>query len=40
MSAKIPRFPTYHDGKENLDSHLKRYEKYALTSNWKKRVGQ
>ena len=22
MNAKIPRLPTYHDGKDNLDSYL------------------
>ena len=34
MNVKIPRLPTYHDGKDSLDSYLERYERFAITSNW------
>ena len=34
MNAKIPRLPTYHDGKDSLDSYLEQYERFVLTSNW------
>ena len=34
MNVKIPRLPTYHDGRDSLDSYLERYERFAITSNW------
>ena len=40
MNAKILRLPTYHDGKDSIDLYLERYERFATTSNWPKRVGQ
>ena len=34
--AKMPRLPTFVDGKDELDAYLDRFERYATTQNWPK----
>ena len=34
--AKIPRLPTFVDGKDDLDAYLERFERYAGDQGWKK----
>ena len=35
-SAKHPKLPPFVDGKDNLDSYLQRFERFAETSKWRK----
>jgi hypothetical protein len=35
-SAKIPKLPTFVDGKDDIDSYLRRFERFASTNKWNK----
>ena len=34
--AKLPNLPPFQDGKDDLDSYLQRFERFARTSDWVK----
>ena len=34
--AKVPKLPSFVDGKDDLDAHLQRFERFAETAKWKK----
>ena len=34
--AKGPKLPTFVDGKDDLDSYLKRFERFAISNGWEK----
>ena len=36
--AKIPKLPIFDDGKDDLDSYLQRFERFAITSKWDRDV--
>ena len=33
-AAKLPKLPTFVDGKDDLDSYLQRFERFAKNNNW------
>ena len=33
-AAKLPKLPAFVDGKDDLDSYLQRFERFAKTNNW------
>jgi hypothetical protein len=33
-AAKLPKLPTFADGKDDLDSYLQRFERFAKNNNW------
>ena len=36
MRAKLPELPTFCEGKDNMDSYLKRFERFAENAGWLK----
>ena len=34
--AKVPKLPTFTDGKDDLDSYLQRFERFATANKWDK----
>ena len=34
--AKVPRLPTFQDGKDSLDAYLERFERFATNHQWPK----
>lgn len=34
VKAKLPKLPAFCDGKDNMDSYLKRFERFAANANW------
>ena len=34
--AKGPKLPVFADGKDDLDSYLKRFERFAISNDWKR----
>ena len=34
--AKLPKLPAFCEGKDDMDSHLKRFERFATNANWPK----
>ena len=34
--AKLPKLPPFQDGKDDLNSYLQRFERFARTSGWVK----
>ena len=37
--AKAPKLPSFVDGKDDLDAYLQRFERFADTAKWKRRMG-
>ena len=37
--AKGPKLPTFVDGKDDLDSYLKRFEWFAISNGWRDMSG-
>jgi len=35
-SAKTPKLPAFVDGKDDIDSYLRRFERFATTNKWNK----
>lgn len=33
---KVPKLPSFVDGKDDLDAYLQRYERFATTAEWDK----
>ncbi len=33
-AAKLPKLPAFSDGKDDLDSYLQRFERFAKNNNW------
>ena len=38
IKAKGPKLPTFEEGKDEMDSYLHRFERYATAQNWKPEV--
>lgn len=38
VSAKMPKLPTFDDTKDEIDSYLNRFERYARAQGWKKEI--
>ena len=36
LKAKLPKLPAFCEGKDNMDSYLKRFERFALNAGWHK----
>ena len=36
VRAKLPRLPVFHDGKDDLDAYIVRFERFATTHHWPK----
>ena len=36
VKVKIPKLPSFADGKDNMDSYLKRFERFATNAKWPK----
>ena len=36
IKAKIPKLPSFNEGRDNMDSYLKRYERFATNAKWPK----
>ena len=36
--AKAPKLPSFVDGKDDLDAYLQRFERFAETAKWKKKM--
>ena len=34
LKAKLPRLPPFCEGKDNMDSYLKRFERFAMNAGW------
>lgn len=34
VKAKIPKLPAFCEGKDSMDSYLKRFERFAETAKW------
>ena len=34
VKAKLPKLPSFCDGKDNMDAYLKRFERFAKNANW------
>ncbi|XP_071949807.1 uncharacterized protein [Antedon mediterranea] len=34
INARTPKLPAFNEGKDDLDSYLKRYERYAVSQGW------
>ena len=38
IKEKGPKLPAFEEGKDEIDSYLHRFERYAITQNWKPEV--
>ena len=36
IKAKIPKLPSFNEGRDNMGSYLKRYERFATNAKWPK----
>ena len=36
IKVKIPKLPPFNEGKDNMDSYLKRFERFATNAKWPK----
>ena len=34
IKAKLPKLPSFCDGKDNMDAYLKRFERFAKNAKW------
>ena len=34
VSAKVPKMPLFYEVKDDIDSYLRRYERYATAQKW------
>ena len=34
IKAKLPKLPSFCDGKDNIDAYLKRFESFAKNAKW------